>query len=121
MSTDEQAKLWLQKHCGVGLRARQTQSSVIRLSSCLARSNCLAHGYVAQTHVILSFMRLNLLSDLHTILDKLVAQMVDRVPLMPLRRFGQPEEVTSLCAFLAFDEASHINGAVIEVAGGLTV
>ena len=55
---------------------------------------------------------------LHTIPDKVMAQMVDRVP---LRRLGQPEEVASLYAFLASDEASYINGAVIEVAGGLTV
>jgi 3-oxoacyl-[acyl-carrier protein] reductase len=55
---------------------------------------------------------------LHTIPDKVMAQMVDRVP---LRRLGQPEEVANLYAFLASDEASYINGAVIEVAGGLTV
>jgi 3-oxoacyl-[acyl-carrier protein] reductase len=55
---------------------------------------------------------------LHTIPDKVMAQMVDRVP---MKRLGQPEEVANLYAWLASDEASYINGAVIEIAGGLTV
>ncbi len=55
---------------------------------------------------------------LATIPDKLIAQMREEVP---LRRLGQPEEIANVHAFLASDEASYINGAVIEVAGGLTV
>ncbi|WP_130482006.1 beta-ketoacyl-ACP reductase [Sphaerotilus mobilis] len=55
---------------------------------------------------------------LATIPDKLIAQMREEVP---LRRLGQPEEIANVYAFLASDEASYINGAVIEVAGGLTV
>ncbi|MEW5880466.1 MAG: 3-oxoacyl-ACP reductase FabG [Pseudomonadota bacterium] len=55
---------------------------------------------------------------LHTIPDKVMAQMTERVP---MKRLGRPEEVANLYAFLASDEASYINGAVIEVTGGLTV
>jgi 3-oxoacyl-[acyl-carrier protein] reductase len=55
---------------------------------------------------------------LATIPDKLITQMREEVP---LRRLGQPEEIANVYAFLASDEASYINGAVIEVAGGLTV
>jgi 3-oxoacyl-[acyl-carrier protein] reductase len=40
---------------------------------------------------------------------------------VPLRRLGQPEEIASLYAFLASDEASYITGAVIEASGGLTL
>ena len=39
----------------------------------------------------------------------------------PLKRFGLPEEVGSLVAFLASDEASYITGAVIVIDGGLTL
>ena len=55
---------------------------------------------------------------LFTIPDKVLQQMRDDVP---LRRLGRPEEIANVYAFLASDEASYVNGAVIEVAGGLTV
>ena len=55
---------------------------------------------------------------LETIPDKVLAQMNERVP---LKRLGRPEEVANLYAFRASDEASYINGAVIEVTGGLTL
>jgi 3-oxoacyl-[acyl-carrier protein] reductase len=55
---------------------------------------------------------------LNSIPDKVLHQMKERVP---LRRLGTPQDVANVYAFLASDEASYINGAVIEVAGGLTV
>ena len=50
--------------------------------------------------------------------EKVLAGMEERVP---MKRLGQPSEVASLYAFLASDEASYINGAVIEITGGLVV
>jgi 3-oxoacyl-[acyl-carrier protein] reductase len=38
---------------------------------------------------------------------------------VPLGRFGQPDEVAGLVAFLAGDRASYIAGASIDVAGGM--
>ncbi|MFM2347856.1 MAG: 3-oxoacyl-ACP reductase FabG, partial [Pseudomonadota bacterium] len=55
---------------------------------------------------------------LSTIPDKVMDQMRAEVP---LRRLGRPEEIASVYAFLASDDASYVNGAVLEVAGGLTV
>lgn len=37
----------------------------------------------------------------------------------PLNRLGKPEEIAEVIAFLASDKASYINGATIEVTGGL--
>ena len=55
---------------------------------------------------------------LRTIPDKVLAHMREQVP---LRRLGRPEEIASVYAFLASDDASYVNGAVIEVSGGMTV
>ena len=69
------------------------------------RVNAVAPSFVA-THI------------LDTIPEKVLAEMTQEVP---LRRLGKPEEIASVYAFLASDDASYINGAVIEVAGGLTI
>ena len=39
--------------------------------------------------------------------------------LVPMGRFGKPEEVAALVAFLASDEAAYITGEVININGGL--
>lgn len=38
---------------------------------------------------------------------------------VPLRRFGKPEEVAGIVAFLASERASYITGASIDLAGGM--
>jgi 3-oxoacyl-[acyl-carrier protein] reductase len=50
--------------------------------------------------------------------EKVLKALEERVP---LGRLARPEEVANTFAFLASDEASYINGAVIEVSGGLTL
>ena len=40
---------------------------------------------------------------------------------IPLGRFGQPDDVAGMVAFLASDEAAYITGQVISVSGGLTM
>lgn len=50
--------------------------------------------------------------------EKVLKAIEERVP---LGRLAKPEEIANTFAFLASDEASYINGAVIEVSGGLTL
>jgi 3-oxoacyl-[acyl-carrier protein] reductase len=69
------------------------------------RVNAVAPGFIATP--ILS-----------TIPEKVITEMAARVP---LQRLGGPEDIANVYAFLASDEAAYISGAVIEVAGGLTL
>jgi 3-oxoacyl-[acyl-carrier protein] reductase len=50
--------------------------------------------------------------------EKVLQGMEEKVP---MKRLAQPEEIASVYAFLASDDASYINGAAIEVTGGLTL
>ena len=57
-------------------------------------------------------------SILDTMPDKIIKAMEDKVP---MKRLGKPEEVANVFAFLASDEASYMNGSVIEVSGGVVL
>lgn len=39
----------------------------------------------------------------------------------PLKRWGKPEDVAALAAFLASDDASYLNGVIIPCDGGITI
>jgi 3-oxoacyl-[acyl-carrier protein] reductase len=49
--------------------------------------------------------------------ENVMQMMIDRVP---LRRLAQPEEIAAAYLWLASDEASYVNGAVLSVDGGVT-
>ncbi|WP_255989848.1 beta-ketoacyl-ACP reductase [Chitinolyticbacter albus] len=69
------------------------------------RSNAVCPGFVATP--ILDSMP-----------EKVIQAMEERVP---MKRLAQPEEIANVYAFLASDDASYINGAAIEVTGGLSL
>ena len=39
----------------------------------------------------------------------------------PLRRYGTPEEIAQVARFLASEEASYLNGAIVVADGGITI
>ena len=43
----------------------------------------------------------------------------DLKKLIPLKRFGEPEEVAHLVSFISSDKASYITGEVININGGI--
>lgn len=69
------------------------------------RANAVCPGFISTT-------------ILNSIPQKVIEAIEQRVP---LGRLGKPEEIANTYAFLASDEASYINGAVIEVSGGATL
>ena len=69
------------------------------------RSNAICPGFIS-TDILKSMP------------DRVLRALEEKVP---MGRLGTPEEIANTYAFLASDEASYINGAVIEVAGGMTV
>jgi 3-oxoacyl-[acyl-carrier protein] reductase len=69
------------------------------------RSNAVCPGFVATP----------ILKDMP---ENVIQAMEERVP---MRRLAQPEEIASVYAFLASDDASYMNGAVLSVDGGLVI
>jgi NAD(P)-dependent dehydrogenase (short-subunit alcohol dehydrogenase family) len=41
--------------------------------------------------------------------------------LVPMRRYGKPEEIAAAMAFLASEDAAYITGQVLRVNGGLSM
>ncbi len=52
-------------------------------------------------------------------IEKMQAVMTDFAGRLPLGRAAKPEEIASVIAFLASDDAGFINGAILPVDGGL--
>ena len=69
------------------------------------RINAVAPGMV-DTHIL----------DVGTISEEQLEVERQRYP---MKRFGKPEEVANVVAFLASDQASYITGDVISINGGL--
>lgn len=69
------------------------------------RTNAVAPGFIATP-------------ILESMPEKVLEGMKAKVP---LARLGKPEEIANVYAFLASDEASYINGEVIEVSGGISL
>ena len=65
--------------------------------------NCVSPGFIAT----------DFLQDLTD------AQAKEYKKMVPVKRFGKPEEVAEAVLFLAGQNASYINGSVLEVTGGL--
>lgn len=61
------------------------------------------------------------INDLATTLKSREEALDFFISRQPAGRFGTIEEVASLCAFLASDESSFINGQALNIDGGITI
>lgn len=83
-----------------------SRASAMELSAKKIRVNVIAPGMIGTPASVAQF-------------DE--ATLATRYAQMPLDRFGEPEEIAALAAFLASDDASYVQGAVITADGGWTV
>lgn len=95
-------------------------------------------GYVASKHAVLGLTRVAAIDVVGTsirvnavlpgpiqtrMIDSLDQQLIDRggVPRSRQTRYGRPEDVAAVVAFLASDQGAHVNGAAWVVDAGSTV
>ena len=116
----------------------QNQGNIISLSSLVGqRGNFGQANYAAAKAGIIGFtkslakevgrfgVRVNAVAPgfIETRLTEVIPENIKTMvkQLTSLGRFGKPEEVANVIAFLASDEASFITGAVIDIDGGLAI
>ena len=90
-----------------------TKSGVIGMTKTWAKE--LGKKGVRVNAVAPGFIKTNMTAKVP---EKILNKMEGNVP---LGRLGEPIDVAKVYLFLASDEADYINGAVIEVTGGLTL
>ncbi|GIX26519.1 MAG: 3-oxoacyl-[acyl-carrier-protein] reductase FabG [Burkholderiales bacterium] len=90
-----------------------SKSAVIGMTKTWARE--LGRNGIRANAICPGFIQTPILNSMP---DRVLAAMEQKVP---LGRLGKPEEIAATFAFLASDEASYINGAVIEVSGGMSL
>ena len=90
-----------------------TKAGVIGLTKTWARE--LGKYNITVNTVAPGFIATDMIS---TVPQKVIAAMKDKVP---LKKLGRPEDVASVYAFLASDEAQFVSGSTISVDGGLTI
>lgn len=69
------------------------------------RCNCVAPGFIKTDMT-------------EKIKDKYKEEIINKIP---MKAFGNPEDVANLVYFLGSDESSYISGQVISVDGGMSI
>ena len=93
-----------------------TQSFAREVATCGIRINAICPGLIATS---MNDHNLELLAKVRkSTPDEIDKSQLERIP---LKRYGTPEDVAKLVAFLASEESSYMTGQAINVTGGLMV
>ena len=82
-----------------------TQSLARELGAANIRVNAIAPGMIE--------------TDMSQVVRGIAGDQIKKM--IPLKRIGRPEEIASVAAFLASDEAAYLTGQVVRVDGGLSL
>jgi len=100
-------------HLGFAGQANYAASKAGQIGLMKSLSKEVAKRRITVNSVSPGFIATELLDDLSEI------QVQEYKKMVPANRFGAPAEVAEAVLFLASDRAAYINGAVLEVTGGL--
>jgi 3-oxoacyl-(acyl-carrier-protein) reductase len=90
-----------------------SKAGIIGMTKALARE--LASKKVTVNAIAPGFIETEMVKNIP---DKIKEKILSQIP---MRRFGQAEEIAAAAVFLASDEASYITGHVLNVNGGMYV
>ena len=90
-----------------------TKAGVIRMTKVWARE--LGKDGIRVNAVAPGFIKTDMTAQMP---ENIIKMMGDKVP---VKRWGEPEDVANAYCFLASDEASYISGTVLNVDGGVVV
>src|ERR1035437_11043036 len=82
-----------------------TKSIARELAVKSVTANCVAPGFIT--------------TDMTDVLPQMIKDKVQEI--IPLRRFGSPQDIAAAVAFLASEKAAYITGQVLAVDGGMTM
>lgn len=95
-----------------------SKAAVVAFSKTLAREH--ARDNIRVNVVCPGLVRTSLVDEMNEedFARKILGSIVNHIP---LRRFGEPEEIASMVVFLASDASRYVTGQVVSVDGGLTM
>lgn len=102
-------------------------SATAQIAYCAAKGGVVAMSREMAVELASANIRVNAISPgpvatelFHATIGAAPGYMERRLPHMPLKRLGGPDEVASVASFLLSDEASYLTGQSILVDGGIT-
>lgn len=94
-------------------------------SYCASKAGIIGMSKAVAAEVVSKNIRVNIVApgyiETAMIKDMDEKRRQENLEKIPMRRFGEPEEVADLCVFLASDKSAYITGQTFVIDGGLTI